>query len=75
MVIVSLAMKNACASFVKLGAVNSLLVWNAFQKERLFTTYPNAQDLKRRSMTNEMPLQTDQEFCSCAWKHKKPVLP
>ena len=48
MVIVNLAMKNACASFVKLGAVNDLLVWNALQKERLFMTYHNAQDLKKR---------------------------
>jgi hypothetical protein len=48
MVIANLVMKNACVSFVKLGAVNGLLVWNAFQKERLSTTSPNALDLKRR---------------------------
>ena len=47
-------MKNACASFAKPDAVNSLLVWNAFQTKRLSTTSPNARDLKRnKNMTKK----------------------
>nr|DAM19380.1 MAG TPA: hypothetical protein [Caudoviricetes sp.] len=47
-VTVNLVTKNACVSFAKLDAVNSLLVWNAFQKEKLSMTSPNARDSKRK---------------------------